>query len=234
MLQRFVNHRATQLFFIGVVLLNAVILGFSTYARFENVVIIKRLENIILYVFVFEIVLKIIAFRLDFFKSKANVFDFVVVALCFVPALTNISILRLLRIFTLLRLFSAVPQLRFVIAVIFKTAPSAFYVGLVLMFILYIYAVLCVRFFGSEFPEIFGNLGIAIFSLFQISTLESWASGIALPIMRVYPYSWIVFVSFILIVTFVLLNMIVGLIVDNINEIKEQKAREKQESEKKG
>lgn len=234
MLKRFVNHRATQLFFISVVLLNAVILGFSTYARFENLIIIKHLESIILCIFVFEMILKIIALKLDFFKSKANVFDFVVVALCLIPTIANISVLRLLRIFTLLRLFSAVPQLRFVIAVIFKTAPSAFYVGLVLMFILYIYAVLCVRFFGSEFPEIFGNLGIAIFSLFQISTLEAWASEIALPIMRVYPYSWIVFVSFILIVTFVLLNMIVGLIVDNINEIKEQKAKEKQESEKKG
>ena len=101
------------------------------------------------------------------------------------------------------------------------------------MFILYIYAVLCVRFFGSEFPEMFGNLGIAIFSLFQISTLEAWASGIAIPIMRVYRYSWIIFVSFILIVTFVLLNMIVGLIVDNINEIKEQKAREKEQNKDK-
>ena len=232
-LKGFVNHKATQAFFIIVVVLNAVVLGFSTYARFENLAIIKNLENIILYIFVFEIILKIIAFRLDFFKSKANVFDLIVVALCCVPTFINISILRLLRTFTLLRLFSAVPQLRFVIAVIFKTAPSAFYVGLVLMFILYIYAVLCVRFFGSEFPEMFGNLGIAIFSLFQISTLESWASGIAIPIMRVYPYSWIIFVSFILIVTFVLLNMIVGLIVDNINEIKEQKAREKEQNKDK-
>ena len=129
MLKRFVNHKATQAFFIIVVVLNAVVLGFSTYARFENLAIIKNLENIILYIFVFEIILKIIAFRLDFFKSKANVFDLIVVALCCVPTFINISILRLLRTFTLLRLFSAVPQLRFVIAVIFQNRAKCLLCG---------------------------------------------------------------------------------------------------------
>lgn len=130
MLKRFVNHKATQAFFIGVVLLNAVVLGFSIYAKFENIVIIKNLENIILCIFVFEIILKIIAFRLDFFKSKANVFDLIVVALCFVPEIVNISILRFLRVFTLLRLFSAVPQLRFIITVILKPHRVPFMWGL--------------------------------------------------------------------------------------------------------
>ena len=209
---------------MGAIILNAVLLGLNTS---YNLAIIERLERGILCIFALEMVLKIATFRADFFKNKANVFDFVVVILCFVPEFINVSILRFLRVFTLLRLFSAVPQFKFVIAVMFKTVPSAFCVSVVLMLVLYVYAVLCVYLFGANFPEIFGDLGTALLSLFQIATLDGWSISIA-PVIRAYPYAWVIFVSFILVVSFVMLNMIVGLIVDNINEIKEQNKQKQQ------
>ena len=215
---------------MSVIVLNAVLLGFSTYSAFANLSSLKWLEKAVLYIFAIEMALKVIAFRREFFKNKANSFDFIVVLLCFLPEVANVSVLRLLRIFSLLRLFSAVPQFRFIVAVIFKTAPNAFYIGLVLLLIIYVYAVLCVNFFGREFPELFGSLGDAFFTLFQLATMEDWTNGIALPLMRVYPYSWIVIISFILIVSFVLLNMVVGIIVDSINEVREQKSQKNSEN----
>lgn len=81
---------------------------------------------------------------------------------------------------------------------------------------------LCVNLFGGAFPQFFGTLGISFYTLFQIMTLDSWSSNIALPIIKVYPYAWIVFISFILIISYVVLNLIVGVVVEAIAEIKER------------
>lgn len=221
MLKSLISHKFTKAFFVSIIILNAILLGFSASEKFANQAFISALESAILWLFVAEMVLKISAFKFEFFKSKANVFDLAVIAFCLVPEFANISILRFLRIFTLLRLFSAVPQFKFIMAVMFKTIPSTFYIGTVLLLVLYVYAVLCVCLFGADFPEIFGTLGRAFLSLFQVATLDGWGSRIA-PVIEFYPYAWVVFVSFILIVSFVMLNIIIGLIVDNINHIRDK------------
>lgn len=218
MLKAFLSLKFTKTFFVSIIILNAILLGLSASSR--NFVFLNTLESVILWLFVVEMTLKLLAFRLDFFKSKANVFDLAVVAFCMVPEFTNISILRFLRIFTLLRLFSVVPQFKFIIAVILKTIPSTICMGTVLLLVLYVYAVLCVYLFGAHFPEIFGSLGVAFLSLFQVATLDGWSVRVA-PVIEYFSYAWVVFVSFILIVSFVMLNIIVGLIVDNINHIRQ-------------
>lgn len=91
-------------------------------------------------------------------------------------------------------------------------------VGVLLLIFFYIYAVITTRLFANDFPEYFGNLGKSLYTLFQIMTLESWSNGIVRPILKLYPYSWIIFISFILIVSFIVLNMTIGIIVDSINK----------------
>lgn len=100
-------------------------------------------------------------------------------------------------------------------------------IGALLLLVYYIYAVLGTRIFGVAIPEYFGNLGRSFFTLFQIMTGDSWSESIARPVMRSYPYAWIYFISFIIIVSFIVLNIIIGVIIDNISEIKGQKDKSK-------
>ena len=58
-----------------------------------------------------------------------------------------------------------------------------------------------------------------MYTLFQIMTLESWSMGIVRPVMKEYPLAWIFFVPFILVTTFAILNLFIGIIVDAMQQI---------------
>jgi voltage-gated sodium channel len=75
------------------------------------------------------------------------------------------------------------------------------------------------KLFGSSFPEWFGTLGLSAYSLFQIMTLESWSMGIVRPVMVLYPYAWAFFVPFIMVTTFAVVNLLVGLIVNSMQDV---------------
>ena len=113
--------------------------------------------------------------------------------------------------------------MRVVVDAVLKTIPAMLSISALLSIFYYVYGVLCVEFFGEKFPEWFGTLPRALYTLFQIMTLESWSMGIVRPVMEVYPYAWIVFVSYIVIVGMIALNLIVGVIVNSLNEITQSK-----------
>ncbi|MDY4153668.1 ion transporter, partial [Campylobacter sp.] len=131
--------------------------------------------------------------------------------------------LRTFRTLRILRLISSVPAMRVVVDAVLKTIPAMLSISALLSIFYYVYGVLCVEFFGEKFPEWFGTLPRALYTLFQIMTLESWSMGIVRPVMEVYPYAWIVFVSYIVIVGMIALNLIVGVIVNSLNEITQSK-----------
>ncbi|WP_096020010.1 ion transporter [Campylobacter lanienae] len=144
-------------------------------------------------------------------------FDFLIVTLSFIAI--EYSVLRTLRTLRILRLISSVPAMRVVVDAVLKTIPAMLSISALLSIFYYIYGVLCVELFGEKFPEWFGTLPRALYTLFQIMTLESWSMGIVRPVMEVYPYAWIVFVSYIVIVGMIALNLIVGVIVNSLNEL---------------
>ena len=156
-----------------------------------------------------------------------NLFDLCIVVLSVLPTtiIGNIAILRLFRVLRAARLSSSVPQLRFVIAVITRSIPSVVSIGVLLLLVYYIYAVLGTQLFATAAPEYFGDLGKSFFTLFQVMTGESWSGAIARPIMRIYPYAWIYFISYMIIVSFIVLNMVIGVIVDSIKRDKSSKTR---------
>ena len=107
---------------------------------------------------------------------------------------------------------------------------------MLLAIIFYIYTILGYNLYGEEFGDLFGTFGMSVFTLFQTMTLESWASQIARPIMDAHPYAWIYFVSFTLITTFVMMNLVVGVVVESINKVsqmekEEQAAREREKAQ---
>ncbi|MEL7211221.1 MAG: ion transporter [Pseudomonadota bacterium] len=205
---------------IGVILFNAVLLGMETsqqlMASFGSLIL--ALDKLCLAIFVVELVLKLIAYGGRFFKSGWNLFDFAIIAVSLVPATQGFSVLRALRILRVLRVISAAPRLRRVVEGFVTALPGMGSVFLLMGIIFYIGAVMATKLFGTQFPDWFGSLGASAYSLFQIMTLESWSMGIVRPVMEVYPYAWLFFVPFIMVTTFAVVNLLVGLIVNSMQD----------------
>jgi voltage-gated sodium channel len=219
-LNTWVEGRAVSNFIIGVILFNAVLLGMETspeiMARYGPIILF--LDSVCLSIFIIEITLKIIGRGTGFFRNGWNVFDFTVVAIALVPAVQGLSVLRALRILRVLRVISVAPSLRRVVEGFVTALPGMGSVFLLMTIIFYIGSVIATKLFGSDFPEWFGSLPSSAYSLFQIMTLESWSMGIVRPVMEIYPYAWMFFLPFILVTTFAVVNLLVGLIVNSMQD----------------
>lgn len=207
-------------FVIGVILVNAVTLGLETSDTVMAAAgsLVLAVDRICLSIFVIEIVLKLVAHGIRFFRSPWNLFDFVIVGIALVPGAQGMSVLRALRILRVLRVISVAPRLRRVVEGFVTALPGMGSVFLLMAIIFYIGAVMATKLFAGSFPEWFGTLGRSGYSLFQIMTLESWSMGIVRPVMEIYPYAWAFFVPFILVTTFAVVNLIVGLVVNSMQE----------------
>lgn len=207
-------------FVIGVILLNAVTLGLETSGMVMDAIgpALIAIDTLCLSVFVLEIGLKLVAHGWRFFKSAWNVFDFIIVGVALMPSSGAFSVLRALRILRLLRVISVAPRLRRVVEGFIEALPGMASVFLLMGIIFYIGAVMATKLFGATFPEWFGSLGASGYSLFQIMTLESWSMGIVRPVMEVHPWAWAFFVPFIMMTTFAVVNLLVGLIVNSMQD----------------
>lgn len=211
---------ATRNTIIGVILFNAALLGLETsdQAMARAGVLIVVLDRICLAVFVIEILAKLFAFGGRFFRDGWNVFDFAIVGISLMPGAQTLSVLRALRILRLLRVVSVAPRLRRVVEGFITALPGMGSVFLLMGLIFYIGAVMATKLFGDAFPDWFGTIGLSAYSLFQIMTLESWSMGIVRPVMEEFPYAWAFFVPFIMVTTFAVVNLLVGLIVNSMQE----------------
>jgi voltage-gated sodium channel len=219
-LAAFVEHPRFQNFILAVIVFNAIILGLETSATAMEAAgdLLLFLDTVALSIFVVEIGLKLVAFRLAFFRSGWNVFDFLIVAISLAPATEGFAVLRALRILRVLRAVSLVPSLRRVVEGLVKALPGMGSVFMLMSLIFYIGSVMATKLFGATFPAWFGDIGNSAYSLFQIMTLESWSMGIVRPVMEVHPWAWMFFVPFILVTTFAVVNLVVGLVVNSMQE----------------
>ena len=204
----------------GVIVFNAVLLGMETAPSLMEVAgpVIATLDSLCLTIFVAEIGMKLIASGRRFFSNGWNIFDFVIVGIALVPGGAGLSVLRALRILRVLRVISVAPRLRRVVEGFISALPGMASVFLLMAILFYIGAVISTKLFSQTFPDWFGDLGLSAYTLFQIMTLESWSMGIVRPVMQVYPYAWIFFVPFIMVTTFAVVNLLVGLIVNSMQD----------------
>ena len=207
-------------FITGVIVFNAVLLGMETSPSLTEVAgpVIVTLDSLCLTIFVAEIGMKLIASGRRFFTNGWNIFDFVIVGIALIPGGAGLSVLRALRILRVLRVISVAPRLRRVVEGFISALPGMASVFLLMAILFYIGAVIATKLFSQTFPDWFGDLGLSAYTLFQIMTLESWSMGIVRPVMQVYPYSWIFFVPFIMVTTFAVVNLLVGLIVNSMQD----------------
>ncbi|HSJ37926.1 MAG TPA: ion transporter [Planococcus sp. (in: firmicutes)] len=207
------------------IVINAILVGLETYPEIAEQYRswLLAMDIVVLGLFTIEIGIKLVLYRASFFKNGWNNFDFIiVVGSLILYSSPYISVLRIFRVLRVLRTITTIPSLRRVVAALFMAIPTITSVILLMSIIFYVYAVIGTFFYAGVEPEFFGNLGLSFITLFQVFTLESWASGVFRPIFEVVPWSWLYFISFIVISTFLMINLIVGEIVNNAQKISEE------------
>lgn len=228
----FIESKPIVRIIIGLIIFNAITLGLETDKSIYNDygVFLKGLDKSLLSLFSLELLLKLFAYRWHFFKSGWNVFDFVIVAIAWIPASGPLSVLRAFRILRILRLLSVVPQMRRVISALAHSIPGMSSVIGVLILIFYVCAVLATKLFGQypdpSMQEWFGTISASGYTLFQIMTLESWSMGIVRPTMEIFPWAGIFFIPFIIVTSFAVLNLFIGIIVDAMQMVQGESRKE--------
>jgi voltage-gated sodium channel len=207
-----------------VIIANAAVIGMETYDSLdrEHGALLDTLNDVFLGMFTVEIAIRLAAYGRrpqDFFKSGWNTFDFLVVGLAYVPWVRqSVTLLRLARLLRVARLVSVMPGLRLVIAAIARSLAPIASLLVLNFFLLYLYGMLGWILYSDHDPERFGTIGDALLTLFQVLTLEGWNEVLATE-MKLSSWSWVYFVSFVLVGTFVILNVVIAVIVNSMEEV---------------
>lgn len=209
-----------------VIIFSSILVGASTYNVDRSLaVIINILDYAVTIFFIIEILIRFFSEskKQDFFKDGWNVFDTIIVISSIIPtgAGNSIIVLRLLRLARLLRIISFLPELRFVIESLIESIKHSISILILTFILIYIYAVAGVILFGDVASGRFETLGQALLALFQIMTLSSWET-IMLPIVSIYPNSWIFFVSYVFLSSLIILNLFIAILVDVVAERKKR------------
>jgi len=227
------DNKLFEVFVIAVIIFSSLMIGIRTYElnpTFETILV--TLDYAVTLFFVIEISIRMAAEdRLrDFFKKGWNIFDFVIVVVSLIPLDDSqyALIARMLRLFRVMRLISFIPELRVLVSALITALPRMGYVALLMFIIFYLYAVIGNLLFSHINPTLWGDLGISLLTLFRVATFEDW-TDVMYETMAVYTLSWMYYISFIFFSAFVFLNMMIGIVVDVLDE-----EHKKMEAEKMG
>ena len=219
-LRKFVEYRPFQWAILVIILFNSILFGVQTSHELmqSHGVALQRLDQRCLWIFVVELGLKIAAYGSRFQRDPWNLFDFLIVAVSFVPDMGMFSSVRLFRVLRVFKLVSGMRHMRIIISAIMRSLPGVSWAGMLLLLVYYVYGIIGTNFFGTAFPAWFGTLGKSVYTLFQVMTLESWSMGIARPVIAQFPLAWVFFVSYIIISSFIALNIVVGIVLNSIGD----------------
>jgi len=220
LLAQILAHPLTERAVLALIIVNAVTLGLEATppAMAAYGPLLHAVDRAILAVFVVELMARIAVHRLRFFRDPWSLFDFFVVAIALVPATGSLSVLRALRVLRVLRLVTAVPSLRRVVGGLVKALPGMGSILLLLMLIFYVFSVMGTKLYGPTKPELFGDLGRTAYTLFQVMTFDDWSAGVVKPLLVEHPFAWAFFVAFILLSSFMALNLFIGVVVSALDE----------------
>jgi voltage-gated sodium channel len=227
MARRIADNPRFQHFILGVIVVGAIVIGVETSAtlaaRYRAVIV--AVETLIQTIFVAEIAIRLLAYwprPATFFRNGWNVFDFAVVAASLMPQAGPFAMVaRLGRLIRVTRLVSAFPELRLIIGTMIRSIPSMGHVIVLLSLLLYVYAVLGFHFFREADPAHWGSLGTALLTLFQMLTLEGWVE-IQAAVLDAYPLAWLYFSSFVFVAVFVVVNLFIAVVINNLESVKHE------------
>ena len=232
--QQIISHRFFEYFIIAVILFSAVLIGLETSEEFvqTHADFLYWGNHVVLGIFIIEALMKMyaVAPRLKlYFANGWNLFDFSIIVLALVPSTGDFGMVaRMARLLRVLRLISAIPELRLIVTTLMRSIPSMGNIMLLMGVIFYIYAVAGQQFFHEHDPVHWGNLGISLLTLFRIVTLEDW-TDVMYTAMELNPLYWIYFVSFVIMGTFVIINLFIAVVLNNLDEAKQERLKELRE-----
>ena len=228
-LDAFVNSKGFEWFIIALILLNALALGLETYPQSKHYIgVLEWVNVIVLTVFAIEAGLKIIAVWPKpglYFRNGWNVFDFLIVVAALLPSAGPMAaIARMMRLLRVARLITTIPELRLIVATLVRSIPSMGHIVILMSVLFYIYGVLGFYLFGEHDPEHWRDLGMAVLTLFRIVTLEDW-TDVMYTAMQLSPWAWMYFVSFVVMGTFVVVNLFIAVVLNNLEEAKVERLK---------
>src|SRR5262245_24887665 len=226
---RIVDSHAFTTFILVVIAANAIVLGLQTYDAIvdRRGPLLNLLDGIFLGVFCVELALRMASYRhlRDFFRSGWNTFDFFVIALAFTPGLReSTTLLRLARLARVVRVVRLLPDLRVLLVGVVRSLPPLGSMALLVSLILFVYGMVGWSIFGDEIPDDWGNIGTAMLTLFVMLTLENFPVYMD-EAMDVEPWAWVYFVSFVLVAAFIVLNVLIGIVLNSMEEAREIERR---------
>lgn len=225
------NNKLFEVSIMVVIMASALLVGIKTYEVPQSVQIaVYWLDILITLIFVIEISIRFAAEerKLDFFKSGWNIFDVLIVTVSLIPIdNTDMALVaRLVRVFRVLRMVSIIPELRMLLNSLLIALPRLGYVMALMFIIFYIYAAVGSLMFNEINKFLWGDIARAMLTLFRVMTFEDW-TDVMYEVMAVYVWSWAYFVSFIFLTAFAFLNMVIGIVV---NVLEEEHQREREEN----
>jgi voltage-gated sodium channel len=225
---RIVDARWFNPFIVGVIALNAVVIGLETYPAINDPYggTLNLLNAIFLGIFIVEISLRFGAYAThpaDFFRSGWHIFDIVVIGAVFIPGVSgNAQLLRLVRLLRVVRIVSVLPDLRVVIAGLGRSVLPIASLFLLIIFVLYVFGIVGWMLYGDLLPEQWGDIGAAMITLFQVLTLEGWNTIATDAVAATNDWSWIYFIVFVLLAVFIFFNMLIGIMVNSLEEARDR------------
>jgi voltage-gated sodium channel len=221
---------------VVIIIVYAATLGFKTMDEAKETEygsFIFFMDYAVTIYFLLEIFIRISAYekKMEFFKNEWNVFDFVIVVLTTLPIEQTdfAAVARIMRVFRILRLFTARPELKRIIDMLINAIPSIIDIVLLMFIIFYIYAIIGSFMFADLKSGLFDNFLTAMLTLFRILTFEDW-TDVMYEAMELHQWAWIYFVSFVIIAGFVFFNLFIAVI---IGEMQDMRETDKQKESKK-
>ena len=228
---RIVESNAFTVVVVATIAVNAVVLGLQTY---DGVVdrwgsTLDAINAACVGVFIVELAIRIASYwprPWEFFRNGWNVFDFVVIGVTFVPGIAeNSTLLRLARLGRVVRIVRVLPDLRVLLRGVWRSVPPLASIGAVTAMILFVYGMVGWVLFADDLPEQWGNIGRAMLTLFVMLTLENFPVYMDAA-MDIHPWAWLYFVSFILVAAFIVLNVLIGIVLNSMEEAREHERRQ--------
>ncbi len=225
-INQILNWRYFETTILTLIIINSITLALETSPEVMHAAgeWLLRADRILLSIFVAELLMRLVHDFRGFWRDPWRIFDFFVVTIALIPTNGPLSIFRAFRILRVLRLVSAVPAMRRVVSGLLGAMPGMASIVFLIGLIFFVFSVISTKLFGHAFPEWFGSLGASAYTLFQVMTLESWSMGIVRPVMDVYPWAWLLFIPFIILTAFTVLNLFIGVIVDAMQSEHESSA----------
>ncbi len=216
------SNKIFEAFVIIIIIFSALVIGAKTYNISPKALwFLHLLDWMVTAIFIVELTIRFIGEerKIQFFKNGWNVFDTLIVLVSIIPIENSeLAIIgRLIRIFRVLRMVSLVPELKLLLTSLIAALPQLGYIVALMFIIFYIYAAIGSTFYAAINPDLWGDIAISMLTLFRVMTFEDW-TDVMYETLAVYPLSWIYYLSFIFFTAFAFLNMVIGVVVNVLND----------------